>query len=158
MLKKANEKKCSKIRVNLMFLPVKNYAHDNFFCKITTKKLRKFMIFLVFCKTLRKIADKNHIFTVYLRRVWDSLSCCLHFVLYFQWINTFAAIVHTFSKAYKISFLMVRSKNFQKMFASQNKGKYKHYFSNRHFPKKNEKTAIFFFADKISNITCSESY
>ena len=46
-----------------MFLPVKNFAHDNFFYKITTKKLRKFAIFHVFCKTVRKIAGKNHIFT-----------------------------------------------------------------------------------------------
>ena len=41
-----------------MFLPVKKVAHDNFFYKITTKKLRKFAIFHVFCKTVRKIAGK----------------------------------------------------------------------------------------------------
>ena len=72
MLKKANKKNCSKIRGNLMFLPVKKFAHDNFFYKITTKKLRKFAIFHVFCKTVRKIAGKNHIFTA-LFRLWNII-------------------------------------------------------------------------------------
>ena len=58
MLKKTNKKKCTKISGNLMFLPVKNFAHDNFFYKITIKKLRKFAIFHVFCKTVRKIVGK----------------------------------------------------------------------------------------------------
>ena len=71
MLKKANKKNCSKIRGNLMFLPVKNFAHDNFFYKITTKKLRKFAIFHVFCKTVRKIAGKNHIFTALEYKQWS---------------------------------------------------------------------------------------
>ena len=63
MLKKGNKKNCSKITGNLMFLPVKFFAHDNFFYKITIKKLRKFAIFHMFCKTVLKIAGKNHIFT-----------------------------------------------------------------------------------------------
>ena len=41
-----------------MFLPVQNFAHDNVFYKITTKKLRKFAIFHVFCKTVCKISGK----------------------------------------------------------------------------------------------------
>ena len=41
MLKKAYKKKCSKIRGNRMFLPGKNFAHDNFFLQNHYQKAEK---------------------------------------------------------------------------------------------------------------------
>ena len=42
-----------------MFLPVKNFAHDNFFYKITTKKLRKFAFWCYNQKKKKKCSSQN---------------------------------------------------------------------------------------------------